>query len=136
MRQRVAIARALSVQPSIIIADEPTSSLDVSVQAQVLELLARLREEYGITMLFITHDLAVVRKISNRVAVMRAGRILEIGPTDVILRDPRHIYTKSLLLAAPIPDPERRGKERLTVAPESYPGGPLLQVAPGHWIAT
>jgi ABC-type glutathione transport system ATPase component len=135
-RQRVAIARALSVEPSIIIADEPTSALDVSVQAQVLDLLAGLRDEYGITMLFITHDLAVVRKIASRVAVMRTGRILEIGPTDAILGDPHHIYTESLISAAPIPDPERRGRKRLTAIAGLYPVGPLVQVVPGHWIAS
>lgn len=135
-RQRVAIARALSVQPKIIVADEPTSALDVSVQAQVLDLLAMLREEYGIAMLFITHDLAVVRKVSSRVAVIRAGRILEIGPTDLILSDPHHPYTKSLLMAAPVPDPERRGRERPAVAPGSYPIGPLVEATPGHWIAS
>jgi peptide/nickel transport system ATP-binding protein len=135
-RQRVAIARALSVQPSIIIADEPTSSLDVSVQAQVLDLLAGLREEYGLTMLFITHDLAVVRKIASRVAVMRTGRILETAPTDAIFGDPRHIYTKSLISAAPVPDPERRGRKRLTAIAGSYPVGPLVQVGRDHWIAS
>ncbi|MEP0320951.1 ABC transporter ATP-binding protein [Bauldia litoralis] len=135
-RQRVAIARALAAGPKIIVADEPTSALDVTIQAQVLDLLAELRDEQGIALLFISHDLAVVRQISSRVAVMRSGRLLEMGPTEAVLGSPRHAYTRALLSAAPVPDPAKRGRVRVTVAAGSYPDGPLVEAAPGHWVAS
>ncbi|MGH3241040.1 MAG: oligopeptide/dipeptide ABC transporter ATP-binding protein, partial [Spirillospora sp.] len=123
-RQRVVIARALAVGPSLVICDEAVSALDVSTQGQIINLLAGLQRDLGLALLFISHDLAVVRHISHRVGVMYLGRLVETGTADRVYRDPAHPYTRLLLESAPLPDPAAQRARRVR-APSGEPASPI-----------
>ena len=144
-RQRIAIARALASNPKVVIADESVSALDVSIQAQIVNLLLDLQKEFGLAFLFISHDMAVVERVSHRVAVMYLGQIVEIGPRRAIFENPQHAYTRKLMDAVPVADPARRKRHRPLLSDE-IPSpvralgdepllAPLQEVGPGHFVA-
>lgn len=143
-RQRIAIARAMALQPQVIIADEAVSALDVSIQAQVVNLMMDLQRDTGVAWLFISHDMAVVERIANRVAVMYSGQIVEIGPRDSVFSNPQHAYTRRLLSSVPVADPTQRALRQfddVEVKSPVHPAGVQIeklrysQVSPHHWVA-
>ena len=135
-RQRVAIARALSMEPELLVADEPIASLDVSIQAQIVNLFKHLRQEHGVSILFIAHDLAMVEFLCDRVGVMYHGRLVEVGPTSALFNNPLHPYTQALLSAIPAPDPiAERSRRRVDFDELDFDReGVLTEVAPDHFV--
>ena len=135
-RQRVAIARALSMEPELLVADEPIASLDVSIQAQIINLLRHCNREHGCSMLFIAHDLSMVEYLCDRVGVMYRGRLVELAPTAELYANPQHPYTKALLSAIPLPDPiAERSRQRVDFDEVTFDrNGVLTEIAPGHFV--
>ena len=134
-RQRIGIARALIMDPELLIADEPVSALDVSVQAQVINLLGDLREKLGLTVLFIAHDLSVVKYFCDRIGVMHLGRLVELAKTEELFGNPLHPYTQSLLSAIPVPDPRlQKGRKRIPHTPQPPAERTWQEVKPGHFL--
>ena len=137
-RQRIGIARALAVNPRFIVCDEPISALDVSIQAQIVNLLKKLQKEQQLTYLFIAHDLSMVKYISDRIAVMYQGKIVELGTADAVYHQPFHPYTKSLLSAIPLPDPQyERNRKRVIYQPTvQNEREEMFEITPGHFVLT
>ena len=135
-RQRVAIARALSMEPGLLVADEPIASLDVSIQAQIVNLLRHCNREHGCSMLFIAHDLSMVEYLCDRVGVMYRGKLVEVAPTEELYANPQHPYTQALLSAIPIPDPiAERSRKRMDFDEVAFDReGTMVEVAPGHLV--
>ena len=135
-RQRVAIARALSMEPQLLVADEPIASLDVSIQAQIINLFKHCNRDHGYTMLFIAHDLSMVEYLCDRVGVMYHGKLVEVAPTAELYANPQHPYTRALLSAIPVPDPiAERNKKRIDFEDVEFDrDGVLTEVAPGHFV--